>query len=153
MTDSSIFATRGSPAPDEALRDLEASVGPLPEDYRRFLSEGDGARLVQFNSIIGSEFGGIREIFSLADPDGSYRKLPHVMKVYKDRVPGGFLPIADDQAGNLYLLGLTEPYIGQVYFWDHEFEADEGELPTFDNMHLVARSFQELPDRITVDAA
>lgn len=146
-----IFETRGQPASPQAVGDLEANVGKLPEDYKAFLIEGDGARLRQFNTVSGSEFGGVREIFALADPEGSYRKLPAVMTTYARRVPPGFLPISDDQAGNLYCLGLVEPYRGQVYFWDHEYEAEEDEEPTLDNMHKVAGSFQELVDRIRIE--
>ncbi len=91
-------------------------MGSLPEGYGDFLREGDGTRLTQFNSVTESEFGGVREVFSVADPDGSSRKLRDVMKTYTGRVPTGFIPIADDQAGNLYCLGLTGPDRGKVYF-------------------------------------
>jgi hypothetical protein len=149
--DSTKFETRGAPAPEEALAEFEQLVGMLPNDYRNFLAEGDGARLKQFNTIVGSEFGGVREVFALADTDGSYRKLPGVLKTYQHRIPAGFVPIADDQAGNLYLLGIAPPHAGQVFFWDHEAEADEGEEPTFDNVYRVAISFKEFIDRVRLD--
>lgn len=151
MASPSIFQTRGRPVRQDALADLETSIGSLPDDYRNFLSEGDGARLVQFNTVFGSEFGGVREIFAVADRDGSYRKLPDVLRTYANRVPPGFLPIADDQAGNLFCIALMEPNRGEIYFWDHDFEAEEGEEPTQDNMHRVARSLMDLLDRIHLE--
>lgn len=151
MSSTSIYATRGVCAPQRVVNDLESAVGKMPVDYREFLLDGDGARLAQFNSVIGSEFGGVREIFALADPNGSYRKLPHVIKMYHNRVPNGYLPIADDQAGNLYCLALVGSPYGKVYFWDHEFESEEDDNPTMANMHLVAASFTDLMNRVRID--
>jgi hypothetical protein len=36
---------------------------------------------------------------------------------------------------------------GYVYFWDHEHEAEDE--PTYDNMHLIAKSFTEFLDKPT----
>jgi hypothetical protein len=33
---------------------------------------------------------------------------------------------------------------GQIYFWDHEAEMDEGEPPTYDNLYLIADSIDDL---------
>ena len=59
------------------------------------------------------------------------------------RWPARFLAIAIDGFGNRFLLSLGMPDYGDVYFWDHEQEADEGEPPTEDNLNLVAHSFAE----------
>lgn len=31
----------------------------------------------------------------------------------------------------------------QIYFWDHELEADEGENPNMENVYLICKSFSD----------
>ncbi|MDQ4134467.1 MAG: hypothetical protein M3179_14985 [Actinomycetota bacterium] len=82
---STIFVSRGDPAPRTAVRELEEAVGAqLPADYNGFLVEG--------------------------------------------RISSG--------------------YEAKVYLWSHEWEADEGEPPTYDNLTVVADSFASLIERI-----
>jgi len=53
------------------------------------------------------------------------------------------VPIAFDAGGNLVCVAITGPHYGHVYFWDHEFESDDGEPVTMNNMALIANSFGE----------
>lgn len=45
--------------------------------------------------------------------------------------------------GNLILLSLKNADRGKIYFWDHEMEANEGEIPDYSNLTLIANSFEE----------
>jgi hypothetical protein len=67
----------------------------------------------------------------------------------KDRMPPDVLPIGLDPFGNFICLGVSGPNRGKVYWWFHEEEADEGELPGYDNIYFVAHSFTELLDNLT----
>lgn len=147
---TTVFKTRGKPMSPSALEELQRQLGvELPEDYVQFMLEGDGARVIHPSEIAGKDFSSVREIFGWDDPDASYTFLAKAMRVYKDRVPACFLPVANDQAGNLFCLGIANGYEGKVYLWDHDLEAEEGEPPTFDNLQFVTASFRELIDRLT----
>ena len=133
-----------------ALEDLQRELGvKLPKDYVQFMLEGDGARVIQPSEIAGKDFSSVREIFGWDDPDASHTSLSNALRVYRERVPACFLPVVNDQAGNLFCIGIANGYEGEVYLWDNELEAEEGESPTFDNLHFVTASFQELIDRLT----
>ena len=146
-----VFESRGRPAPEESIRAVEssASVEP-PEDYRAFLGEGDGARFREYNEVEGTWHGGLCVMFAVAGLDSSDRLLEDVAAVYRHRVPGEFLAIGDDSAGNLVCLGVSGEHRGEIFFWDHEMEAEEGEPPTMDNMERLAGSLGELLDRVKV---
>lgn len=62
------------------------------------------------------------------------------------RVPNNMLPIAREVFGNLILLSVKGPDRGKVYFWDHEMECAEGEIPDYSNLTLIADSFEEFID-------
>ena len=59
------------------------------------------------------------------------------------RVPKNCLPIARDVYGNLILLSVKDVDRGKVYFWDHNFEAEDGVEPDYSNLTLIADSFDE----------
>jgi SMI1-KNR4 cell-wall len=144
-----VFESRGRPASEELIRALEAGLSvELPEAYRAFLAEGDGARFREYNEIEGTWHGGLCVMFSVVDREASDRQLEQVASVYRDRVPSEFLAIGDDSAGNLVCLGVVGEHRGEVFFWDHEMEADEGEPPTMDNMERLAGSLNELLDQV-----
>ncbi|EKS0980396.1 SMI1/KNR4 family protein, partial [Escherichia coli] len=60
--------------------------------------------------------------------------------IYKDRIPSEFFPIAHDAGGNLILMGPNSDD-NKIYFWDHEIEADEGDMPDMSNVYLISQSF------------
>jgi hypothetical protein len=49
--------------------------------------------------------------------DGQVCDLYKKLDIYEDRIPNGFLPIASDPGGNLFLLVLIEDVNGSVFFW------------------------------------
>ena len=56
-------------------------------------------------------------------------------------MPQGYLPIGCDPGGNQICLVVKGQNYGQVFFWDHEFEADDGNEPTDDNLTFIAPDF------------
>ena len=107
-----------------------------------FLAGRDGGSLD--NSAInapGVGTLGVRRFFSTR-PDGGTSLLGQ-LEIYGDRVEDGFLPIADDNLGNLFLLSLRGDDLGAITFWDHEHEAEEGHPPGTDNTTLVAPTFTQ----------
>ncbi|HBW25596.1 MAG: hypothetical protein A2X70_04485 [Alphaproteobacteria bacterium GWC2_42_16] len=114
----------------------------LPKDYKIFLLKFNGGvpKKTAFN-FKGKQEGSVLDSFY-----GIVRGNDNILLVAKDighRYPSTMLPIADDVFGNRILLSVKGPDRGKVYFWDHEMEAGEGEEPSYDNLTLIADSFDE----------
>ncbi|MEC9291416.1 MAG: SMI1/KNR4 family protein [Pseudomonadota bacterium] len=134
---------------ETALERLESKVGHIhAEDYRDFILSSNGAspkdEWSNFN-FKGSENGSeLLMFFSLiSSVDNASRTLEWNLSTLSNRIPSNFLPIGEDSGGNCLLLGLAPEQLGEVWFWDHEEEADAGEEPDMSNMILVADSFKE----------
>ena len=65
------------------------------------------------------------------------------------RMPEELVPIAHDPGGNQICIAVAGPKTGAVYFWDHEEEADDDETPGYDNVYLIANSFNEFLNSLT----
>lgn len=118
-------------------------ISNLPQKYRDFLlkynggipqkkrfwfkGKRDGSYLTEFYGIIKS----------------STSNLLMEQKNAGERIPDNTLPIADDIYGNWILISLKGPDRGKIYFWDHELESYEGEIPDYSNLTLIADSFEE----------
>jgi len=127
---------------EDLLGAVEASWDfQLPKEYRQFLlnmsAENFKGKLFSFydsndGSCIGDFFTlrkGIRNFFV------DYRDM-------QKRIPSNFIPIASDVYGNRILLAVKNPDRGKIFFWDHELEADDGEVPDYSNLTLIAPDFQ-----------
>lgn len=119
----------------------------LPEEYRKFLSTYNG----------GYPFP---DAFAIADIEdestvdrflqlgaGPHSNLEKYMTTYTGRLPNDLFPIAHDPGGNLICIGIDGDCFGKIYFWDHEFEADENE-PDYSNVYLIADSFIEFLENL-----
>ena len=116
----------------------------LPNDYQAFLEKYNGGKPIpsSFDFDDGNDASCIDKFLSITD-SGENKSMREYMSIYDGRIPKGFLIIAHDPGGNLILLGVTENQKG-VYFWDHEMEAEDDEKPSFENMHFITTSFEEL---------
>ncbi|KUL39289.1 hypothetical protein ADL15_09995 [Actinoplanes awajinensis subsp. mycoplanecinus] len=118
------------PASAQNLARLEERVGrTLPASYRDHLLQQDGGRMDNNDQYLHTVFsvGDVKPIASIFSR----------LDTFAGRVPEWLLPVARDEGGNLFALSLREKDFGSVWFWDHEFEADEGEPPTEDNIRLI----------------
>ena len=61
-----------------------------------------------------------------------------------EEINEGFLPFADDPGGNYYLLNLNHEGNGQVYYWlhDSEFENGDNKVLLFDTFANFLNSLQ-----------
>lgn len=132
------------PLDPQEISVFEKSQGiTLPTDYKLFLEEYNGGKPVpnSFDFDDGNDASCIDSFLGLTNKE--YYSIQDYMKGYEGRIPEGFIIIAHDPGGNLVLLCVTEGRKG-VYFWDHEMEAEDGEIPGFENMHLITESFEGL---------
>lgn len=115
--------------PMEYKHFLEIYNGGVPEkDVFNFKDTNDGSILYGF-------FG--------FDSNSKRLDIAYRYMMAKRRIPSNTFPIADDQGGNLILLSVKGPDYGKVYFWDHDWEANDGETPDYSNLTLIADSFEE----------
>jgi hypothetical protein len=125
----------------ELLVRLEEGIGTvLPEDYRAFLVATNGGRPAREEVALGGTEGStlLHTFYGLhAGPE--HARLDTNLQWLNGRIPTGLLPIAGDQVGNVFCLGLFGSSRGMVFFWDHELEgtSPSAELPA------VARCFAE----------
>lgn len=119
----------------------------LSQGYKAFLKEYNGGRPITgvFDFLDDDEDGSVIDSFLSDVSVRDSSSFAWTVQVFKGRYPKDFFPIASDAFGNLILLGITEEYFDQVYFWDHEMEhdPDQGEKLSMKNMTKVANSFEE----------
>lgn len=123
------------PAPPEAVDRLEQRIGrALPPSYRNHLLQHDGGRMDNNNRYLHTVFsvGAVKPIASIFSR----------LDTFAGRVPDWLLPVARDEGGNLFALSLRDTDYGSVWFWDHEYEAYEGEEPTEDNITRVSEDWE-----------
>lgn len=139
---TSIKGSKGSNKLDEIER-LEELIGSrLPRAYREFLLQHNGGYPEPDGFLFKDLSDGSSIDRFLGVDVGEHSNIDKYLVTYQERIPDGFFPIAHDPGGNLVLIGVTGRHSGNVYFWDHENEAD-GSAPDMSNMHLVAGDFSD----------
>ncbi|MDP8942618.1 MAG: SMI1/KNR4 family protein [Actinomycetota bacterium] len=137
------FDEPAPPASPQAIEQVERSLDiVLPEDYRRFLRQQNGGYL-EPNAHEQGRGVRVRYLYS-ADPTGDEHldDLESVAWLYSpegeadDELDPGFLPIGEDDGGNLICLKVSGDDYGAVYFWEHEV------LPESDAYTRIADSFE-----------
>jgi SMI1 / KNR4 family (SUKH-1) len=142
------FEQAAPPASDAAIEELEARVGAeLPSDYKDFLGRQNGGYL-QPNSYEDDGVGAsVRQLYSAGTtPVEQLDDVAEVADMYSpegeadDELRPGFLPIGEDDGGNLILLVVDGEDRDAVYFWEHEIQPSEKAYTR------LADSFSELLD-------
>ncbi len=80
---------------------------------------------------------------------GKYNLLRYA-QLFKDRIPPNLLPIGHDPGGNLVCISVGGNDHVTVYFWEHEFEVGECELPSYSNVYFVADNFHAFLETLTM---
>ncbi|MGD6961009.1 SMI1/KNR4 family protein [Fictibacillus phosphorivorans] len=112
----------------------------LTEKYKKFLLQWNGGYPSASTFKISDEKG--HSVLNVFNGIGDmYDNLEKVIDIYEYRLPNGFIPIADDSAGNVICLGTNESYYENIYFWDHE---QESENPNdMSNMYFLANDINK----------
>ena len=126
---------------------LETAIGfALPRDYRAFLdshAEGSGQplRVVSTNP----DYWDVRNIFEIGEA-ADHLQADRCYALVGDVIPTGMFPVAEDSAGNLYLVDCRSgPGLGTIYWWDHEQGLGE------DRIARVADSFDDFVAALAPD--
>jgi hypothetical protein len=120
---------------------------PFPDDYKRFLIETNGGvpnkNIININGIPKE----INHFFGITAQDRN-NLIGGI--IYKEDIPKRMIEIAHCDVVDIIALSLHNPDRGKVYFWDHKYEsgiADENNIG-FDNLTLIANSFDELLEKL-----
>ena len=124
---------------------VEQRIGrPIPAEYRAFLLEHNGGYPEPADFEITHHNGQVESIsvdwFFPVEVEGSL-DLEKKQKTYQGRLPDELFPFGCDPGGNLLCIVTQGERTGQVWFWDHEEEPEEGETPGWDNLYYVAPDF------------
>jgi hypothetical protein len=119
----------------------------LPPEYRQFLLTFNGGKPEgnQFDVREAKTNAGVNLFFGLLNTQREGDLLYERARML-DRVPHNVLSIGNASCGNLVCLSLRTDTFGQIFFWEHEMEAEEGEPATFSNLFKVGNSFQQFFD-------
>jgi len=141
----------GGPATEQLVGQLESRLGfPLPNDYRAFLLANNAREIspcsIPVSNIERTSTVTLREMCCFCP--GQACDIFYTLDSYEGRIPSSFLPIGDDPGGNVFIMALDGDSRGSIWFWIHEFEGDEDEPPTMDNVYPLAKSFTEFLDNL-----
>jgi hypothetical protein len=135
----------------EDINNIENKLGlKLPVEYKQFLELHNGGHpLKDFYPLIEPIWGdkvrgGNADLaWFLAIYEGEYENFERTLNTMRNRIPKDLIPIARGSGGDLVCLCTQGDNYGKVYFWDHNWEAEDGQEPTYDNVYLVANSFTD----------
>jgi SMI1 / KNR4 family (SUKH-1) len=138
-------SVRHDVATNQGIDEFFSSCGlACPSDYRAFLLKYNGGC---FNEgyLPATPLGPLLVSYFSTLAPSKHRHIPTQMENLDEYIPAGFVPIADDPGGNLYLMD-CDPDLernGKVYFWNHESAepSEDPELSNFNNITLLFDSF------------
>jgi hypothetical protein len=138
-----LLGARAEPAPHEDRAKLEAMVqAAVPESYWAFLSQSNGGHfrdnivtIPGDDTVLGYMYSTTAASYNIFNDYNMLRSM--------DRIPVQALPFADDPAGNVFIVSVEPGTHGQIFFWDHEREPEDGgtRIADFPNMTLIADDF------------
>lgn len=121
----------------DRLAALEREIGmQVPSEYANCLRYHRAADEPACFVSSNPEYWGVRSLFELGVGTSDFQ-LDEVFRLVRDVIPAGTIPIANDWAGNLYLLVCAGASSGAVVWWNHERDVDDEEVDH------VADSFSE----------
>jgi SMI1 / KNR4 family (SUKH-1) len=136
-------------ASSEEIERIEKEIGAdLPDDYRRFLDRTDGGEL-EVNFLPPEADAGVRYLYSAAPNDDEHIfDLVSAAEFYSPDSPSDpaidpdYLPIGEDDGGNVIALKVRGDDRGAVYFWAHDAFANTNPFTR------LADSFEDFFDRL-----
>jgi hypothetical protein len=146
------FSKLGAPVEPSALARFEERWRcRIPDPYRAFLLRSNGAELAlpifYYRDRPQGRLreGSIEALFSIDHENEMMDLGGHVntYMVWARRIPYDLFPVGTDFGSNLILMGGEGPRLGQIFFWDHDWEASDDEPPTEENVYFVANNLDE----------
>ncbi|MEK0181796.1 SMI1/KNR4 family protein [Microcoleus anatoxicus] len=131
------------------IKSLEQRLGmQLPQNYINFLLSHNGGFPeiggFVYRSEVGNRLGVVNRFLGIHS--GKYDNLDDYLMLYKERekrIPSNLIPIANDPGGNLICLSIDGIDLGNVYFWDHDWESEDEAEVNYSNVYCIANSLEE----------
>lgn len=134
----------------EEMKQAELKLGfSLPDNYKEFLFKYNGGHPIKdgcpmLESFTKNEYNYSTDIawfFSVYD--GEYNNLVKEYLAMRKRIPSELLTIACNSGGDNICLSISGANKGRVYFWFHENENPELNNAWYENIFLVANTFED----------
>lgn len=140
------FRVQGRPLAEADLCRLEETVGfDLPMELRDLLLRTNGGRLKKARGP-RSRVSALRQIYSVTDAAASDVLLADVWRCFNDDLPGRWLAVGDDSAGNQFCVR-ADSAAGEVWYFRADYGEWEPPAPrpeSRDDLEFVAGSLAEL---------
>lgn len=136
----------GEPVPDDVLDLVERLLGwPLPDTYRRFLAETNGAGPATPGVLPGFGFIADQPLFGIARED-RHQELSYVSEWVRDRLTLDFLPIGYVQGG-LLAVKVSGDDLDSIWYYDDDDPRDRDDADPEDICgHLLHRCADTIDD-------
>jgi cell wall assembly regulator SMI1 len=126
----------------------------FPEEYKTHILKFNGGHPSDKRWCFKTQSGSsslIHYFYAVYDGKGNNFRTTYIILKSKgdERMPKNIVPIANDPFGNKICISVEGEDRGYIYFWDHENVCDEGEEPTYENLDLIAKSFNEFIENLT----
>lgn len=121
---------------EEQISDVEKKIGvSFPLEYKNFLLDQNGGypKVCEFDLPDGSNSSTVNHFYSIGEMPSNLYKRNRFLEDDAD-----FMTIGDDSAGNQILLRVKGENIGELYFLDHDVDAEEE-----NSMHFLAEDLNE----------
>lgn len=143
-----VFELNPPPSGEAAVKALEDTFSVVfPDDYRQFLLTINGGRPDPY-IFDGGPAGEciLNEFYAIGGQGGQVGDINEMAGLVDGRLPPKFVQIGEDPGGNLYLLATEGSGTTGVFFFDHENEPEDPNIPwrDFPNLQRIADSFGEL---------
>ncbi|KPN72755.1 SMI1/KNR4 family protein [Neisseria sp. 74A18] len=112
----------------------------LPSEYIEFLKIQNGG-IPKENCFSNGKV--LNFFFGLFENQNVEESIEWHLNMYEGRYPSSMLPIASAGGGDLILLGIAGEYNSKIYYWDHNFEAEESGTDYFENIEFIANNLKD----------
>lgn len=138
----------------EAIEVFESFLNrKFPKDYKQFLlTYNGGCPVPNCFDFANGQAGSLVQYFMGISPKSHRYDLLKNLRTLEGRIPPHFLPVACDPFGNQICIALNGENYGKIYFWNHEFEADDNDPPTMENVTLIAHNFKDFANSLRNDS-
>ncbi len=108
----------GPPLSDEEITRAEWKLNVrFPLEYRIFLKKHNGGRPTPDSFPYGTDFSILQVFYTIDDGPSNLFEQVEELREYS-HIPPEYLPVGNDDFGNLICLMLKGSDRGRVYFWD-----------------------------------
>src|SRR6266702_8615003 len=146
-----VFENTALPLSDLAIKRVESRLGVhLPEDLKEHYLRHNGGRPRPKFFVKDGEAYDVKKFLPMnTDDEGTTFEEVYVMLVDQTpEFPRGYIPFADDSAGDTFMYSVRPESFGNIAFNQHEYYGDDDRYVVFlaPSLKEFIDSLAELPD-------